>query len=59
MIEPVYAYRARCIHCNTSSDLYKNLDQLCADLTKKGWVISNYKTVAICPKCASKVNTNK
>lgn len=59
MIEPVYAYRDRCIHCNTSSDLYKNLDQLCADLTKKGWVISSYKTIAICPKCVSKVNTNK
>lgn len=35
MIEPVYAYKARCIHCNTFSDLYKNLDQLCADLSKK------------------------
>ena len=24
MIERVYAYRAMYIHCNTSSDLYKN-----------------------------------
>lgn len=59
MIERVYAYRAMCIHCNAFSDLYKTLDQLCANLTKKGWVISNYKTTAICSKCVSKVNTNK